>query len=387
MKVFVSYSFGTDEIIVQNLNNAIEKAGHEPFIHDNLTQKLHCVLAEGIDRLDLDMAFRRAGYTASIQERSDPSLFKYLIETLASQDILVILWSDDYSKKYWTRIEWKTALAMCKPLIIIRMDDTPIERDLRRASSEGRLPIVDINRLFQPSMVSSLLDSLPCVVQEQYLGEDYDEITGVSFVKLKHPFLGCFDIGKYEVTNRDMVQWNQIVRHPRKDNSIWENLPANRITFKQASDVCKALNQIDQRFHFRLPTEVEWEYAARAGELTFSGLPQNNYSRFAVLEAHQPMVVGTKSPNAWGLYDMVGNEAEWTLDIGLLHEINGWVQPIPGITYGRAHMVRGGWFGARSEHRASVSFPYPQINELSSEAIGMRLIREKSMMKDNALEN
>ena len=70
---------------------------------------------------------------------------------------------------------------------------------------------------------------------------------------------------------------------------------------------------------FDLPTDAQWEYACRAGtETAFSdgrdSSSSTDYSDIAVYNASAPLRVGSKAPNAWGLYDMHGNMAEWCLD-------------------------------------------------------------------------
>ena len=65
---------------------------------------------------------------------------------------------------------------------------------------------------------------------------------------------------------------------------------------------------------YRLPTEAEWEYACRAGTTTDVS-PLGDYAWYAANSPDKYQKVGTRKPNAWGLYDMLGNVAEWVADL------------------------------------------------------------------------
>jgi formylglycine-generating enzyme required for sulfatase activity len=95
--------------------------------------------------------------------------------------------------------------------------------------------------------------------------------------------------------------------------------PANSMQPYTAIAYCKWLWKKTGIF-YRLPTEAEWEYAANCGKKSTYGqgvTPQNikNYAWFAANSNFKYQKVGQKLPNQWGLYDMQGNVAEWTMDM------------------------------------------------------------------------
>lgn len=94
--------------------------------------------------------------------------------------------------------------------------------------------------------------------------------------------------------------------------------PANSMSHYGALMFCRWLYKKTGEF-YRLPTEAEWEYACRAGSAaTFPfGNDATNLSKFAWFDKdseNKYHKVGEKEPNAWGLYDMLGNVSEWTMD-------------------------------------------------------------------------
>lgn len=96
-----------------------------------------------------------------------------------------------------------------------------------------------------------------------------------------------------------------------------ESFPAIGMTQYSAIQFCKWL-YTRTGFFYRLPTEAEWEYACRAqtkGPYSFpSGQNPDDHAWYKANSENKTHPVGTKKPNAWGLYDMHGNVSEWTID-------------------------------------------------------------------------
>jgi formylglycine-generating enzyme required for sulfatase activity len=126
------------------------------------------------------------------------------------------------------------------------------------------------------------------------------------------------------------------------------NRPVETITWKTAVQYCqklterdRAVGRITSQQAYRLPTEAEWEYAARAGS---TGAYYGNLDEIAWYQGNSGMVshpVKQKSPNAWGLYDMIGNVVEWCSDRWDEYPIGAAVDPV-GPFIGNLYVFRGG---------------------------------------------
>jgi len=130
----------------------------------------------------------------------------------------------------------------------------------------------------------------------------------------------AFHMGIYEVTQ---AQWKAVMNTmPWEGEAVkpGDSKPAVCISWNDATSFCKALSKKTGKT-VRLPTEAEWEYACRAGTTTAfcSGDDPSKLGDYAwylgnLVSLGSPNPVGGRKPNAWGLYDMHGNVAEWCSD-------------------------------------------------------------------------
>jgi formylglycine-generating enzyme required for sulfatase activity len=124
-----------------------------------------------------------------------------------------------------------------------------------------------------------------------------------------------FYLGKYEVTQ---AQWEAVMgNNPSRFKG--SNNPIERVIWEEIQAFIQRLNQKEGHDRYRLPTEAEWEYAARAGTTSMYSFGDNadSLGRYAWCGGNSGGVthpVGQKESNAWGLYDMHGNVWEWVQD-------------------------------------------------------------------------
>ena len=122
-----------------------------------------------------------------------------------------------------------------------------------------------------------------------------------------------FYLGKYEVTQK---QWS-IFNKNNLSRFKGENHPVQRVSWNDAKDYIKKLNNSENTTKYRLPTEAEWEYAARGGtstEFFWGDKIDNDFVWYFGTSNYKTHPVGSKKPNPFGLYDVLGNVWEWVED-------------------------------------------------------------------------
>lgn len=128
-----------------------------------------------------------------------------------------------------------------------------------------------------------------------------------------------------------------------------KDYPVTVVTYEDCLAFCAWLSQRDHK-EYRLPTEIEWEYACRAGAEGIFPFPegardQYTWNLFNTKASLGPRIVGSRSPNPWGIYDTIGNVREWCLDYfsASTYELAAEKHP-QGTSEGTLRSVRGGAF-------------------------------------------
>ena len=168
----------------------------------------------------------------------------------------------------------------------------------------------------------------------------------------------CLDSFYLEEMEATQKEWENIMGITLNIHQLayhGENLPMNRISWNEAVDYCSRKKR-------RLPTEAEWEYAARAETQTLNPWgDQIDYNSlwFEANSVRVPHAVGTKNPNPWGLHDMIGSVWEWVSDWSSENYYSESPKNNPmGPKFGSHHVIRGGsWVDSEKEIRAAVRYP------------------------------
>ena len=195
-----------------------------------------------------------------------------------------------------------------------------------------------------------------------------------------------------QTTEVTQGQWKAIMNNnPSHFSSCGDNCPVEYVSWNDAQEFITALNQKEKTDVYRLPTEAEWEYAARAGTTTYYafGNDSNQLSKYGNFcdskctnswsddsqndQYKNTAPVKSYMPNAWSLYDMHGNVSEWCQDWYGSYPTNSVTDP-KGPSSGSFRVLCGGsWYNdaqtCRSANRGHSSPGY------RNSGIGLRLLR------------
>lgn len=351
---------------------------------------------------------------------------KAIAKGVSDTDVMVVMWTKEAAADpHWIEFEYNTALALRKPVIpvwfqgidlplefsafqAIRYADpaqTALEVQRRKvnlvvgegpgvtrklAEEIGKIREADAGKALErlsrvvPEEGANLVPSMPLLPHHEMVyvqggtfnmgsNESDDE-------KPIHPVtLSDFEIGKYLVTQK---LWRRVMGAdpPELRFEGCDDCPAERVSWKDAQEFIKKLNQITKNT-YRLPTEAEWEFAARGGNQSknYKYAGGNELGKVAWVNfnsENQTHPVGGLAPNELGLFDLSGNVWEWCEDWYdvYYYKISPQINP-QGPIIGNHRVVRGGSFFNDGANQCSVSFRSFDEPGSRDGSLGFRLAR------------
>ncbi len=182
-----------------------------------------------------------------------------------------------------------------------------------------------------------------------------------------------FWLGKYEVTQGE---WEEVMgSNPSNFKACGARCPVEWVSWEAVQEFIRKLNakESGSGYEYRLPSEAEWEYAARAGTTGARYGELDEIAWDSGNSGFKTHPVGEKRPNAWGLHDMLGNVWEWVGDWYGAYPSGAMTDPA-GPRTGSYRVYRGGGWNAyarlvRSAYRHYDSPGY-RFN-----SVGFRLVR------------
>lgn len=216
-------------------------------------------------------------------------------------------------------------------------------------------------RAYQPDMVS--IKGGTFLLGDFYDGENTDAIP------LHEVIVTSFSIGRYEVTFKEYDMFAVLTNRdiPEDDGYGRGRRSVVYVTWDDAEAFCKSLG-------FRLPTEIEWEYAARSGgkESLFSGTSNpDSLKEFAITRDSNinfSYSTGSRKPNELGLYDMSGNVFEW---IGEFYQFYRTPDTFNKLENTGIRIIRGGSF-TQTDMVSRTYWRAGTLHDVQSNDIGFR---------------
>jgi formylglycine-generating enzyme required for sulfatase activity len=183
--------------------------------------------------------------------------------------------------------------------------------------TQTQAPSAELNSTDQPLIKEPEMVKIPAGSFQMGSNDGSDDEKPLHSVTLK-----SFAIGRYEVTFDEYDQFAKATGKPKPDDNGWGRgeRPVINVSWENAVAYVQWLSNITGK-HFRLPTEAEWEYAARAkttSDYYWDG-QADDFAWFIGNSAGKTHQVGQKNPNTFGVYDTAGNVWEWVQDC---YEVN-----------------------------------------------------------------
>jgi formylglycine-generating enzyme len=249
-------------------------------------------------------------------------LIKITMDAYGNTRYTLLITSEIFVTKYWSGIEKQVALAKLQRgyVLQLRLDNTRVDgisehvvyQDWKDNPAEIAQLLYQKVRKRGKKVRDKVLQLLAVLSVMMIIA-----VIWVFVASYKPPFEHrvlvpspdvAFYIGNAEVTVADYKKYcmSQGKPFPAQPPRSCEDGPVRNVTWEEAKEYCEAQGG-------RLPGELEWEYAALANESTvYSG--GTAATTVAVYNRVKPATIGSRKGNAWGIYDMSGNVAEWCAD-------------------------------------------------------------------------
>lgn len=318
-------------------------------------------------------------------------------EELNAAKCVIVLWSKNSVKSDWVKDE---ATRGKRKLIPILIDDVEIPigfgqiHALNFINWEGTLPHSEFDVLLDS--VKKILGHHPLTTKPSKMDETFTNSIGMEFVLILAGefMMGSEEYGKEKPVHKVMInkpfylgnypvtqkEWTEImINNPSYFKG--DDLPVEHISWNDIQEFINKLNEKEGVNNYRLPSEAEWEYAARAGTTTQYSFGDDesklgDYAWFDDNSDGKTHSVGQKQPNPWGLYDMNGNVWEWVQD-NWHRNYNS--APDNGSAWededGSARVDRGGSWGLNARSCRSADRFYNAPGDRRS-FLGFRLLKE-----------
>jgi hypothetical protein len=176
-------------------------------------------------------------------------------------------------------------------------------------------------------------------------------------------------MGKTEVTQE---LWKAVMGTISTYHKLGADYPVEAVSWDDCDQFIKKLNELFGGNAFRFPTEAEWEYACRAGTTGDLYGEIDAIAWWGYNSDSHTHPVGQKQPNAWGLYDTIGNVWEWCLDYGEIYSAGYQIDPCGRIEY-YSHAIRGCGIHCGGTPSAAGRLNWISINKTAG--LGFRLAR------------
>ena len=202
--------------------------------------------------------------------------------------------------------------------------------------------------------------------------------------------LSTFWIGETEVTQ---PLWKAVMGNNPSRSNRGDNYPVENVTWKICHEFVERLTAMmheagmPQEWEFRMPTEAQWEFAAKGGNkskgYTYAGSNTLSEVGWNLNDGRESHPVRQKRPNELGIYDMSGNVYEWVADYFAPYTTEPQTDPcnLTRINSSRQVIKRGGSFWYNDAYRYTCTYRYAYYEDVTDESIGFRLVLKKPLNK------